>query len=60
MAWHDRRTFYRCPCGARDEITGDAPATLACWSCRTGTAEQWVPPAVARDRSEQSMTGVSE
>lgn len=50
MAWHDGRTFYACPCGWRDERTGDdAPASLPC-GCG-GSMAQWVPPAVARERA---------
>lgn len=56
MAWHDGRTFYACPCGWRDERTGDdAPASLPC-GC-DGSMAQWVPPAVARDRASPS-TGI--
>lgn len=54
MAWHDGRTFYYCPCGWREERTGDAPASLPC-GCG-GRMAQWVPPAVARERAAQRPT----
>lgn len=51
MAWYDGRTFFACPCGARDERTGgDQPRTIQCWSCKQKSARQWLPPAVARER----------
>lgn len=54
MAWHEGRTFYACPCGARHERTradSDHPATVPCWQsgCK-GTMTQWIPPAVKRER----------
>jgi hypothetical protein len=58
VAWHDGRTFFYCHCGARDERTGDAAATLPCWNCKGGVMAQWVPPAVAAARAAQA--GIAE
>jgi hypothetical protein len=55
VAWHDGRTFYCCPCGAREERLGAAPATLPCDGCKGGIMAQWVPPAVAR-----ALTGADD
>lgn len=52
--WHEGRTFYACPCGARDEKTAADlvhPLALDCWGCKgTGSMAQWIPPAVKRER----------
>ncbi|RYE90086.1 MAG: hypothetical protein EOO78_32145 [Oxalobacteraceae bacterium] len=54
MAWHDGRTFFCCPCGAREERLGAAPAVLSCIGCKGGIMAQWVPPAVAAERAAQT------
>lgn len=60
--WHEGRTFYACPCGARHELTGDdAPLTVPCWQSHCGgTMAQWIPPAVKRERDATAALSANE
>lgn len=61
-AWHAGRTFYACPCGARDEsLDRDPPPVLACWHCgKADWMTQWVPPAVKREREASAALSARE
>lgn len=48
--WHYGRRFWACHCGNRVE-TIDGSTITRCDGCNRTDMEEWVPPAVARDRA---------
>jgi hypothetical protein len=48
-AWHHGWRFWACHCGNRVE-TIDGSTIVQCDGCNRTDMEEWVPPAVARER----------